>query len=466
MTDFVHISRPSSPSPTQKHAPDHAFLSLHPFVRHTVLSKIYGCVLGSALGDTIGLYTEFLPKRVCGEVYGNRGFRLVEPVTEWCCDSHRNRFEYCAWTDDTDQALLILLSFLHNHHSPNNFTNLPQDFAQRLQIWIEQGLRALDRPPCGIGALVGSVVTNPDYLKDPADTAIKRWIKTARHVAPNGSLMRTHPIGVLCLGLNEEETWRIAADMGRTTHVDPRCVVSCCISVGLIRGILRGEILDESHVDAAIERAYDWVLSQPALMNPGLDTELTEWEIKRHLDRKEFEHHVYAKDMEQLQLDSSKEMGYVYKCLGSAILTLRLGIRATRKTLIPANTLFEYLMTDLIMEGGDSDTNGAAAGALLGAWLGYSNLPAHWSNGLAHKEWLMSKVERMTKALGVVDGQIDYESDEAPDGGKGLMSREELEKRDYELLHMILLRDKERKEMEERERKKNQGKGLAGWFKK
>ncbi|KAF2713086.1 ADP-ribosylglycohydrolase [Pleomassaria siparia CBS 279.74] len=341
------------------------------------------------------------------------------------------RFEKCAWTDDTDQALLIILSCLHNHSDPNHLVKLPRNFAARLRIWIERGLLALDRNPCGIGKLVGDVVEAHNYLKHPKDTAVQKWISTKRKVAPNGSLMRTHPIGVICMGLSEQEAWHVATGVGRTTHVDPRCVVACCISVGVIRGLLRGEILIEEHVDQAIERAYEWVLSQPELMNPGLEPDLTNREIRRHLDREEFDKHVYAETLEELKLDSKYKIGYVYKCLGSAILLLRLGMRAVEEGHVPSPKIFEDLMVDLIMEGGDADTNGAAAGALLGAFLGRAGLPLHWADGLAHRDWMNSKIERLTVVLGITEGhglltvatgnhpcRIPDEKDEAPYGGK------------------------------------------------
>lgn len=310
-------------------------------------------------------------------------------------------------------------------------------------------------------------MTNPDYLSSPFSTAVTRWVKTARHVAPNGSLMRTHPIGIIGVGMSEEACWRLAADVGRTTHADPRCTVACCISVGLIRGLLRGEIGTGNDVNKAIERAYDWVGVQPDLINPGLDAELTEFEIKRHLDRREFERHVYATSYVDLHLDNHKEMGYVYKCLGSAVLALRCCMRARSaygSVAPPSKSLFEDVVTELVMEGGDADTNAAAAGALVGAYLGYAHLPAHWTEGLAHKQWLEEKSLRFLKVLGIVEGPVKEEADEMPDGGKPLMDRDQLEKRDARLLATILTRKKERDDMERE--KKAKAKGLAGWFAK
>jgi len=397
--------------------------SHHPFVIATKIDKIYGCIIGSALGDTIGLYTEFLSKNQSANAYPSKRFTLLEQRTEPYHDAHRMQFEPCAWTDDTDQALLILLSYLHiQTHDPD--VDLAEEFAARLKIWVSRGLPALDRPAYDIGILVGAVANHHRYTSDPFRCATERWIKSSRNAAPNGSLMRTHPIGVIGMCLTEEQTWRLSVRVGRTTHVDPRCVVACCILVGVIRQLLRGQIETEKDMDAAIERAYEWVHRQPDIMNPGQSVDLTEKQIQSHLERQEFEKHVYAQTLVELQLDAHGKIGYVYKCLGAAVLLLRLAIRRTSRASLAVGVagraqLFEKLMVQLIMEGGDADTNGAAAGALLGAYLGYANLPSHWKLGLAHNEWLMTKTERLAVAVGVTPGILGRVRDEAADGGRG-----------------------------------------------
>jgi hypothetical protein len=163
------------------------------------------------------------------------------------------------------------------------------------------------------------------------------------------------------------------------------------------------------------------------------------------------------------------QIGYVYKCLGSAIVLLRLAMeKIAIQTVVDgplaAETMFEDLIVDLIMEGGDADTNGAAAAALLGAYLGYAKLPSHWTLGLAHKEWLIKKTGRLTTACGVVRGVLQPEKDEASDGGVGLRTSKELEHR-----WALLIADISRKTNDAREAAvdtKEKKKGLARWFAK
>jgi ADP-ribosylglycohydrolase len=429
---------------------DLTFLSLHPFVRATVHDKLLGTIFGSALGDCIGLYTEFLPATMANSTYPSRKFTL-DPPTPFRNDMHRDKFDQAAWTDDTDHALLLILSYLHNGGEI-----LPGDFANRLAVWVREGLRCLDRPPLGIGMTIGTITRDPAFVEKPFDTALKSWVKGGRKNAANGSLMRTHPLGIMCLGFSLEETFQIAADMSRTTHVDPRCVLSCCVSVALIRGILRGEILGERDIDVLMERAFEWVGNREDLHSPDVVSE-------DGLDAKEFKRHINAQTFEELQLDDSQKMGYVYKCLGSAILCLRLAMRETK----PTSTTFERLITDLIMQGGDADTNAAAAGALLGAWLGFSRLPANWSEGIKHREWLMEKTLALSSLVGV--SEVVYEPDvkENADtgiyGGKAPMTDEELKKLETNLMVMILEKQKDRREEEEK-MEVSKKKGFGKWF--
>mgnify|MGYP001573842770 CR=1 FL=1 len=56
---------------------------------------------------------------------------------------------------------------------------------------------------------------------------------------------------------------------------------------------------------------------------------------------------------------------------------------------------FKKIILDIINKGGDTDTNAAVAGQVLGAHLGYSKLPKDWLRKLKHKEWLDKKIIAM-----------------------------------------------------------------------
>jgi ADP-ribosylglycohydrolase len=321
---------------------------------------------------------------------------------------------------------------------------------------------------------------DPGYLKDPEGVALKIWLKSNRNAAPNGSLMRTHPLGVMCVGRDLEETFSVATAVGRVTHVDPRCVVSCCLATGLVRGILRGEVICEADVDALIEKAYNWVDAKEELNNPESRTMEADCEVpatgagarESRLDREEYKKHCHAQSLQDLQLDDSQKMGYVYKCLGSAILTLRLAMRRESELNLSSTSVFESLVTQLILEGGDADTNACVAGALLGAWVGYSRLPPHWRDGIRSSEWLLRKAQGVSLRVGILRPpggkgiqRPENDPDTALDGGRGMLSKEQLDRRESELVMMILEKQKTRREAEEKQEKARTGTGLRKWLK-
>ncbi|OIW32772.1 ADP-ribosylglycohydrolase [Coniochaeta ligniaria NRRL 30616] len=423
--------------------------SANALVRAALHDRTIGALVGSALGDAIGLYTEFLSAPLAAAAYPSRSFTFLPTPTPFKLDTHRCPKTPGDWTDDTDHALLLLLSHLHTARTTNEDNQdddpppLPtqKQFASRLRVWVQQGLRALDTMPLGLGRLVGTVVATKGFEDDPEAVSTPYWVRTGRRIAPNGSLMRTHPLGLMCLWRGEEEAFAVAASISRVTHVDPRCVVACVIGTGLVRGVVRGEVSREEDIDGLVARAVVWFerdLEQRGRLTGTAEEACGKDEVEDaaayKLDMSELEKHVNAEVLDVLQLDDPPAIGYVYKTLGSGIVLLRQAMRkmaARDNRSLVEETVFEELITDLIMRGGDADTNACFAGVLLGAYLGYKVLPGHWKHGLRQEKWLIGKAEALCRVLGLADGGYDGQMDEdtREDGGRGFISQQEMEGR-------------------------------------
>ncbi|KAJ6445459.1 RING finger domain-containingprotein [Purpureocillium lavendulum] len=383
--------------------------------------SIVGCLIGSALGDAVGLYTEFLSADMSAAAYPARKF-ILDPAlqaTPFRRDSHRGPHRPGDWTDDTDHAMLLLLSCLHTDLKALD----PKDLAARLHTWVQFGFLPLETLPLGLGRTVGAIVRTKTYLDDPEGTARRHWANSKYNAAPNGSLMRTHPLGLVCLSKTLEETFETAAAFSSVTHVDPRCVVACAIGTALVRGLVLREVRKEADIEGMVDAAIDWYAKHRA---QALQDD-PERRDEPDLDASELRRHTKVENLKDLELDDSYKIGYVYKTLGSGLHLLRLAMRNTSHGTLQSRALaFEPLITDLIMLGGDADTNACFAGALLGAHLGYANLPLNWRSGLRHGAWLMDKAEGLCQMLGVADGVYvgSADKDTARDAGRGGMPSE------------------------------------------
>ncbi|EFY91555.1 hypothetical protein J3458_014498 [Metarhizium acridum] len=397
--------------------------------------------------------------------YPSRKFVLhpESEATPFRSDAHRDPHHPGEWTDDTDHALLISLSCLHKDCKELN----AQDFASRLSIWVRFGLLALDTLPLGLGRTVGSIVRTKTYLDDPEGTARLHWKNTNHHVAPNGSLMRTHPLGLLCLNKPLLDTFETAATYSVVTHVDPRCITSCAIGTALIRGILRQEVRREDDIDTTIAQGLSWWTGCRARQMQDPDRR-----DEPDLDLAEFRKHANVENLSMLQLDDGYKIGYVDKTFGSGIHLLRMAMRKSADSgysLSAQSAMFESLITDLIMRGimrgGDADTNACFAGALLGAYLGYRASPPHWRHGLRHGSWLTQKAEGLCQLLEVTEGIYKGSDDKETrsDGGHGFPTEKQMEEKAMLLQADMARRQLERTRMEEQQQKKGKGIGWLKW---
>ena len=96
--------------------------------------KLKGVFFGQAIGDALGLGTEFMTKAEIRRHYPH-GLNDYSQIIQ---DYHRSRWEKGSWTDDTDMMLCIAESIVKNKE-----VNLA-DIAQNFKQWFLQN-------PMGIG---------------------------------------------------------------------------------------------------------------------------------------------------------------------------------------------------------------------------------------------------------------------------------------------------------------------------
>eukprot|EP00742_Colponemidia_sp_Colp-10_P002788 GILJ01002981.1.p1 GENE.GILJ01002981.1~~GILJ01002981.1.p1 ORF type:complete len:385 (-),score=38.78 GILJ01002981.1:148-1302(-) len=352
------------------------------------LDRILGCLYGQALGDAVGLSTEFLTKELVEVVHGTNPI----PFPDFARTNHSNKWKPGDWTDDTDQMILVLQAILESPTAAIDYRN----FAQKLPHWANHGFPELgDTVGSGIGFTVGSVIFDKDFLADPHATAEKIWTAHRCNLAANGAVMRTSIIG--CWQFMDLDTViENAVAVCKVTHADSRCIASCVLISTLIALFIQrsnipaeGSPVDEPACDSAHEQQLRHLEEAYCFAESRLEPQ--------YLD--EFRK-LKSASLEDLQLGASKSIGYTFKATGAALWALQ------------ANVTFEDAIMQITREAGDADTNCAVAGAALGAYLGYTKLPRNWLSALKHKSWLDKFVSRF----------IERQKDKIFDGEKATSS--------------------------------------------
>lgn len=129
--------------------------------KNTLKDKIKGLLYGQAIGDAIGLGTEFMTKTMVNYYYPNR----LQNYADIIQDAHRRRWKQGAWTDDTDQMLCILDSILERKEVDY------RDVAYKIYYWAYNG-------GMGIGRTVLKAISHKKFLAIPHRVAEENWLKS------------------------------------------------------------------------------------------------------------------------------------------------------------------------------------------------------------------------------------------------------------------------------------------------
>lgn len=289
------------------------------------MDRIRGVLYGQAIGDALGVPYESKPAHVQVPRYQ----QTIRPKEVYLPGEY---------SDDTEMALCILYAYRLGGSSVA--------IARQFLHWGKHIGK-------GMGGHTRNVIFDSRFLSDPEMVSLAHWEESGRTLASNGAVMRSSYVGLLRphdLAWTQQEAIKSA----RVTHYDPRCVASAVAVSVAVADLVCGKSVAE-----AIVSAQNAVKSISPEMLPYLSMDLESLQLAEGL-------HIQRK---------GAPIGYTGKCLGAGFWALR---QCVRGWLPP--------IQDIIQAGGDTDSNAAVAGALLGAALGFDALPQDLVSGLKGKE--------------------------------------------------------------------------------
>ncbi len=291
-----------------------------------LLDRFTGSMLGMAVGDALGMGTEFMRESDIPAFFGM--------TVDTYFSNPQMSYQPGEYTDDTEMAACIAESLL-----ACGTVDL-QDIAARFVEW--------KRSCRDIGILTSSVLERIRRGEDVRDAARYEWEAKSKTSAGNGGLMRTAPVSLFFYN-DTEAMMKASRDICRITHYDPRCVLSCMAQNVLLWGLLHGQGPSE---------AYE--LMCDSLADSFNDEEFDEAVT---LGRE--------RPIRDMTLAVPGRSGYTYLCLMVAVSALM------------NYEDFRTPIVEIVNKGGDADTNACVAGALLGALYGEQGIPRPWLDELS-----------------------------------------------------------------------------------
>lgn len=316
--------------------------------REHLPDRARGVMLGLAVGNLLGLPVEGWRYQEIDRRYP-QGIGDIDP---WEVD--RPMDDDLAQAVDLGEALVEGGDYIRS-------------FADRLVTWRQENGR-------GIGILTSTVISELEYGHVPPDAA--RLVYTDNPIAPNGGLMRCAPVALA----RHRQPGLLVKDSAATcvvTHYALTCQWSCIIINGVIAMLLRGAEPDLKAIMSAA-RADGTPDMLATASRDGIPTEILS----------------AIKSGGPLPTDASwlrQEQGLI----GHTLLAMQAGLWAAG-TPLP----FESALRQVVEAGGDTDTNGAVVGAVLGARYGEAAIPPRWLDCVPERD----RIEGLVRALASLVG--------------------------------------------------------------
>lgn len=298
------------------------------------MSKIIDSIIGHAVGDAMGVPTEFCI----------REHLLEKPVKEMI-GSAKTGQPAGSWSDDTSMEIATIDSFIQNKGFDYD------DIMNKWEAWINEAKYTPNNDTFDVGRTCLRAIRNHSLGKKPLECGID-----GENACGNGSLMRILPVALYSHynNLSDEEIINLTNEMSSLTHKHEISKLGCYIYVRYVMFLLNG---------MSKERAYELVKK--------IDySSYSDYAMSKY-DR------LLKEDITKYGIKDISSTGYVVDTLECAIWIL-LNATSYKETILATTNI-----------GNDTDTIGAVAGSMAGIIYGYDAIPKNWLNKLKRKDYLI-----------------------------------------------------------------------------
>ncbi|MGL5693653.1 MAG: ADP-ribosylglycohydrolase family protein [Peptostreptococcaceae bacterium] len=299
------------------------------------IDKIAGTIYGMALGDAMGMPPELWSRAKAKSYFGEIKEFLDGPKeNDVACNYTKGQY-----TDDTAQALVIIDSLLDTNFIPN-----PTDIATKLLAWADKE-NAFENNI--LGPTSKAALTSFREGKDAS--------AVTDQAQSNGSAMRIAPIGCLFKANEKEELAKYVYEVSKITHSSDVAIAGASMIAMAVSSAMENEDFDKVMEDTyEVEKIASKLGAET--INPSL---VARTKLGLELAKK-------YEGNDDMFLES------VYNLIGAGVIT---------SESVPAALSIAYYAKDpnkcsLLCAnlGGDTDTIGAMACAICGAFTGLKGI--------------------------------------------------------------------------------------------
>ena len=298
------------------------------------MSKFVDSILGHAIGDAMGVPTEFCIREKL----------LQHPVTKMI-SSDKVGQPAGTWSDDTSMEIATIDSYIQN--CKWNY----EDIMQKWINWIDNAEYTGNGEVFDVGRTCLSAIRRFSEGITPIKCGLDNINSNG-----NGSLMRILPIALYSYykKLNIDEVIKLVNDISSLTHGHEISKLGCYIYVRYVMFLLD---------DLSKEEAYNMIQNED-YSSYSNESILAYERILKH-------------NIKDYSMDEIKSSGYIVDTLECALWIL-LNADSYRDTIIASTNI-----------GQDTDTIGAIAGSMAGIIYGYNAIPENWLKELQKKDYLI-----------------------------------------------------------------------------